>query len=147
MSFEISAAAFDSIIRSLRSDRQTGRGSDKRKTPRVGLSGRVTILPCSPNSDRTPAVAMVRDLSTTGIGLAHSSPLVAGEQLIVRFTATHIEPAKSILCLVTHSHAIGERLSTTGARFIKDIEIISPPVAETPVSVKQTNPKPPRKKD
>jgi hypothetical protein len=126
MSFEISAEAFDSIIRSLRSDHQTVRGSDKRRTPRVGLSGRVTIIPCSPNSDRTAAVAMVRDLSTTGIGLAHSHPLVTGEQIIVRFAATHMEPAKSILCTVTHSHAIGERLSTTGAKFIKDIEIAGP---------------------
>lgn len=126
MSFEISAEAFESIIRSLKSDHQTGRGSDKRRTPRVGLSGRVTIIPCSPNSDRTAAVAMVRDLSTTGIGLAHSHPLAAGEQIIVRFAATHMEPAKSILCTVTHSHAIGERLSTTGAKFIKDIEIAGP---------------------
>jgi hypothetical protein len=109
MSFEISSEAFESIVRSLRSDKQSGKGSDKRKTPRVGLSGRVTIIPCSAGADRTPAVAMVRDLSTTGIGLAHSN-----------------EPAKSILCMVTHSHAIGERLSTTGAKFIKDIEIAPP---------------------
>jgi PilZ domain len=128
MSFEISAEAFDSIIRSLRSDVRSTRGSDKRKTPRVGLSGRVTIIPCSPNSDRNPVVAMVRDLSTTGIGLAHSNPLVAGEQIILRFAATHMEPAKSILCTVTHSHTIGERLTTTGARFVKDIEIATTPV-------------------
>jgi hypothetical protein len=126
MSFEISAEAFDSIIRSLRSDHQTGRGSDKRRTPRVGLSGRVTIIPCSPNSNRTATTAMVRDLSTTGIGLAHSHPLVPGEQIILRFSATHMEPAKSILCVVTHSHTVGETLTTTGAKFIKDIEIISP---------------------
>jgi hypothetical protein len=134
MSFEISAEAFESIIRSLRSDRQTGRGSDKRRTPRVGLSGRVTIIPCSPNSNRTAAVAMVRDLSTTGIGLAHSHPLVIGEQIIVRFAATHMEPAKSILCTVTHSHTIGETLSTTGAKFIKDIEIATqaPPAPPGP---------------
>jgi hypothetical protein len=126
MSFEISAEAFESIIRSLRSDHQTGRGSDKRQTPRVGLSGRVTIIPCSPSSARQAAVAMVRDLSTTGIGLAHAHPLVTGEQIIVRFAATHVEPAKSILCVVTHSHTIGETLSTTGAKFIRDIEILTP---------------------
>ena len=123
MSFEISSAAFESIIRSLRSDKQTGKGSDKRRTPRVGLSGRVTIIPCTAGNDRTPVIAMVRDLSTTGIGLAHSHPLNSGEQVIVRFAATHNEPAKSILCMVTHTHAIGERLSTTGVKFIKDIEI------------------------
>jgi hypothetical protein len=127
MSFEISAAAFDSIIRSLRSDKQVGRGSDKRRTPRVGLSGRVTIIPCSPGSARKPVTAMVRDLSTTGIGLAHANSLINGEQVIVRFAATHDEPAKSILCVVTHSHAIGERLSTTGVKFIRDIEIAAPP--------------------
>jgi c-di-GMP-binding flagellar brake protein YcgR len=137
MSFEISSAAFESIIRSLRSDKQVGRGSDKRKTPRVGLSGRVTIIPCSTNSERTPVVAMVRDLSTTGIGLAHANSLADGEQVIVRFAATHDEPAKSILCTVTHSHAIGDRLSTTGAKFIKDIEIAVPAVAPK---------QPPRKK-
>jgi hypothetical protein len=126
MSFQISAAAFDSIIRSLRSDKQVGRGSDKRKNPRVGLSGRVTIIPCSPDSERSPVVAMVRDLSTTGIGLAHGNSLVDGEQVIVRFSATHDEPAKSILCVITHSHIVGERLCTTGAKFIKDIEIIPP---------------------
>jgi hypothetical protein len=138
MSFEISAEAFESIIRSLRSDARVGRGSDKRKTPRVGLSGRVTIIPCSPNSDRNPVVAMVRDLSTTGIGLAHSNPLVVGEQILLRFAATHMEPAKTILCTVTHSHTVGERLTTTGARFIKDIEIATPPApqpgASKPVS-------------
>ena len=127
MSFEISSEAFESIIRSLRSEPNTGRGSDKRKHPRVGVSGRVTIIPCSPNSNRTAMVAMVRDLSTAGIGLAHSHRLVAGEQIIVRFAATHFEPAKSILCTVTHSHVVGERLTTTGAKFIKDIEIGTPP--------------------
>jgi c-di-GMP-binding flagellar brake protein YcgR len=137
MSFEISAAAFESIIRSLRSDKQTGRGSDKRKNPRVGLSGRVTIIPCSPNSQRTPVIAMVRDLSTTGIGLAHGNALSDGEQVIVRFAATHDEPAKSILCTVTHSHTIGERLCTTGAKFIKDIEIAGPPVPAKPPARKK----------
>jgi hypothetical protein len=135
MSFEISAAAFDSIIRSLRSDKHVGRGSDKRKTPRVGLSGRVTIIPCSANSEKKAVVAMVRDLSTTGIGLAHANALIDGEQVIVHFTATHDEPAKSILCVVTHSHPIGERLSTTGAKFIRDIEIAPRnPVAPVPKS-------------
>jgi c-di-GMP-binding flagellar brake protein YcgR len=137
MSFELSAEAFESIIRSLRSDARSLRGSDKRRTPRVGLSGRVTIIPCSPTSSRTPVVAMVRDVSTTGIGLAHSNPLAAGEQVIVRFAATHMEPAKSILCTVTHSHTIGERLTTTGARFIKDIEIATTPVPVAPKPPKQ----------
>jgi hypothetical protein len=123
MSFEISAADFESIVRSLRSDKQGGRTSDKRRTPRVGLSGRVTIIPCAPGADRNPVVAMVRDLSTTGIGLAHSAPVKAGEQIIVRFAATHNEPAKAILCAVTHSVSVGEQLFTTGAKFLKDIEI------------------------
>ena len=145
MSFEISSAAFESIIRSLRSDKHVGRGSDKRKTPRVGLSGRVTIIPCSATSNRNPVVAMVRDLSTTGIGLAHSNALNNGEQIIVRFAATHDEPAKSILCLVTHSHAIGERLSTTGAKFIRDIEMAPTPVKEPPAKQITTRPKKPPK--
>jgi hypothetical protein len=132
MSFEISAAAFESIIRSLRSDKQVGRGSDKRKNPRVGLSGRVTIIPCSPGSDRKAVTAMVRDLSTTGIGLAHGNSLMDGEQVIVRFSATHDEPAKSILCTITHSHTVGESLCTTGAKFIKDIEIAGPPTPVKP---------------
>ncbi len=125
MSFEISSADFEAIVRSLRSDKQGGRGSDKRRTPRVGLSGRVTIIPCSPHADRTPAVAMVRDLSTTGIGLTHSTAVKAGEQIIVRFSATHDEPAKAILCSVTHSVAVGERLFVTGAKFMKDIEVVT----------------------
>jgi len=123
MSFELSSADFESIVRSLRSDKQAGRSSDKRKTPRVGLSGRVTVIPCSHHVDRSAVTAMVRDLSTTGIGLAHSNPVRAGEQIIVRFAATHNEPAKAILCLVTHSITVGERLFTTGAKFLKDIEV------------------------
>ncbi len=126
MSFEISAAAFESIVRSLRSDVRQSRGSDKRKAPRVGLSGRVTIIPCSPGADRQPVVAMVRDLSTRGIGLAHSAPLKGGDQIILRFAAAADEPAKVILCAITHSVAVGERLYTTGAKFIKDIEITPP---------------------
>jgi PilZ domain len=124
MSFEISSADFASIVRSLRSDKQAGRGSDKRRTPRVGLSGRVTIIPCGANADRHAVTAMVRDLSTTGIGLAHSTPVKAGEQMIVRFSATHNEPAKAILCLITHTVTVGERLFTTGAKFLKDIETV-----------------------
>lgn len=130
MSFEISAEAFESIIRSLRAQPLTDRGSDKRRSPRVGVGGGVTIIPCSPNSKRTAMAAMVRDISTGGIGLAHTHPLVAGEQIIVRFSATHLEPAKSILCTVTHSHMIGDHLTTTGAKFIKDIEIVAPPAVE-----------------
>jgi hypothetical protein len=126
MSFQISSADFEWIVRSLRSDKQGGRTSNKRRTPRVGLSGRVTIIPCTPGSDRSAVTAMVRDLSTTGIGLAHSSPVKAGEQIIVRFSATHDEPAKAILCMVTHSVTVGERLFTTGAKFLKDIEVVPP---------------------
>jgi hypothetical protein len=135
MSFEISSTDFESIVRSLRSDKQAGRGSDKRRTPRVGLSGRVTIIPCSPHADRTAAVAMVRDLSTTGIGLTHTHAVKAGEQIIVRFAATHAEPAKAILCSITHSVTVGERLFVTGAKFMKDIEIV-PKTAGKPAKAK-----------
>jgi c-di-GMP-binding flagellar brake protein YcgR len=127
MSFEISATTFESILRSLRSDPQ-GSGSDHRKMPRVGLSGRVTIIPVSAKSDRSPVVAMVRDLSTGGIGLASAKSLKSGEQIIVRFAANGREPPKAILCSVTHSHPVDERLFTIGVKFVRDIEIVQPPV-------------------
>jgi c-di-GMP-binding flagellar brake protein YcgR len=122
MPFEISAATFESILRSLRSDAPGG-GNDHRKMPRVGLSGRVTIIPCSAKSDRTAVVAMVRDLSTGGIGLASSKPLKSGEQIIVRFAAVAQEPPKAILCEVTHSQPVDQRLFTIGVKFVRDIEI------------------------
>jgi hypothetical protein len=140
MSFEISAADFESIIRSLRSDKQGIRQSDKRRTPRVGLSGRVTIIPCSAGAGRTAVTAMVRDLSTTGIGLAHSKAVKPGEQIIVRFSAAHNEPAKAILCEVTHSLAVGEKLFTTGAKFLKDIEVSPADPAKPTRKLKGTTP-------
>ncbi len=124
MSFEISAATFESILRSLRSD-PPGKSSDHRKTPRVGLSGRVKIIPCSRKSERTAAVAMVRDLSTGGIGLASTKSLESGEQIILRFSAVGHEPPKAILCEVTHSHPVEAQLFTIGARFVRDLEIVS----------------------
>jgi hypothetical protein len=86
----------------------------------------VTIIPCSPQAVRTPAVAMVRDLSTGGIGLASTKPLKSGEQIILRIAAFGQEPPKAILCAVTHVHPIDDRLFTIGAKFIRDIEIVAP---------------------
>src|SRR5690242_11149426 len=74
----LTAELFDQIVNSLKSD--IGRRTNEKRTkPRVGVRGRVQILPI--NADGTVAQKFdvwVRDVSASGIGILHNSPLSTG---------------------------------------------------------------------
>jgi hypothetical protein len=126
MALTISPAAFTSIVRCIKSDRKEAESSEQRRIPRVGLSGNVSIIPCSPRTARSPINVMAKDLSPSGIGLTHSTKMTSGEQFILYLPATESDPAKAILCSVTGWRPAGSQLFNIGANFIREIDLPQP---------------------
>lgn len=111
----ISAEMFESIIRGIRGDG----GDEKRKHPRVGLSGRITIAPLPPAKNQKPTTVAVRDLSPGGIGILHSQAFRPGEQFNLILKYDKSETTKTILCTVRWSRSVGSDLYAIGAQFEK----------------------------
>jgi hypothetical protein len=111
----ISAEMFESIIKSVRGDGH----DEKRKHPRVGLSGRMIIIPLPPAKNRNPASVTVRDLSAGGIGIVHSEALREGQQFNLVLKSEKTAKTTLILCTVRWSRSAGSDLYAIGARFEK----------------------------
>ena len=109
----ISTEMFEAIIRSIRGD-----GHDaKRKYPRVGFSGRMTIVPLPPAKNRKPVLVVVRDLSAGGIGILHTEAFKAGQQFTLYMKSQNTGKTSTILCTVRWSRSVGSNLHEIGAQF------------------------------
>jgi PilZ domain len=112
-SMRISAEMFEAITTSIRGDSR----DEKRKEPRVGLSGKVFIVVPSPSTDRKPKLVAVRDLSAGGIGIIHNEKLEPGQQFNLLLKYEQIGLLKEIICTVRWSRSLGSGLYAIGAKF------------------------------
>jgi PilZ domain len=110
---KISAEMFEAITASIRGEAR----HEKRKSPRVGLSGKMTIVALAPAKDRKPTLVPVRDLSATGIGILHNEDLQAGQQFNLMLESEKKEKARSIVCTVRWSQPAGPDMYSIGASF------------------------------
>src|SRR4051794_30213399 len=110
----LSAEVFQEIVNSLKSDGGR-RFNEQRSMPRVGLRGRVTIIPILMNEDDAKPIEVgVRDISANGIGLLIRKSFTPGTRFIVQFNRTN----DTHLCVtysVAHSKRVAGGLFLIGA--------------------------------
>ncbi len=109
----ISAEMFEAITKSIRSDRC----SEKRTSPRVGLSGRMAIVPAMPGAIRKAELVTVKDLSANGIGIVYHKALKVGEQFNLLLKSEKSGRTMTIICTVRWSRPVGPELHSIGASF------------------------------
>jgi hypothetical protein len=110
---KISAEMFEAITASIRGEAR----HEKRKSPRVGLSGKMTIMPLPPAKNCKPVLVPVRDLSATGIGILHSEDLQMGQQFNLVLKSERTAKTRVILCTVRWSLLAGPDMYSIGASF------------------------------
>ena len=131
----LTAAVFKQILSSLKSD--TGRRfNEQRNSPRVGVRGKISILPLTVNQE--PLEVWVRDVSVTGIGLLCPVAFPAGTRILARFPKIDDAPL-TITYIVAHCKSVSRGLYVIGARLAE-----MPPRKKPPLSsAKPANATPP----
>jgi hypothetical protein len=108
---QLSATQFLRILETLRSDPLQGR----RRTPRVGLRVKATMVPCVESGPVAKHEVWVRDLSVEGVGFVHSVPLPPDSFVILQFASKN-DPGLSVLYQVTRSHQLAAMSVEIGAK-------------------------------
>jgi hypothetical protein len=111
----ISAEMFEAITKTIRGDAH----DEKRKDPRVGLSGRMTIIPLPPAVNRNPTTVAVRDLAAGGIGIVHTEAFKEGQKFNLVLKYENTEKTRTLLCTVRWSQPAGSDRYAIGASFEK----------------------------
>jgi hypothetical protein len=116
---KLSAETFQSIVSFIGSARPD-EDSDRRRRPRVEVTGYATIQIRRPDQADEEAKVVVRDVSPEGIGIMHTAPLRMGDQFVLKLPSDSGRP-KGILCTVTRWRADSEKLFSIGAVFTQDV--------------------------
>ena len=121
----LTAAVFKQILSSLKSD--TGRRfNEQRNSPRVGVRGKISILPLTVNQE--PLEVWVRDVSVTGIGLLCPTAFPTGTRFLARFPKLDDAPL-TITYIVAHCKSVSRGLYVIGARLAEMPQRKKPPLA------------------
>jgi hypothetical protein len=114
---KLSADMFKQIIASLKSERSSSRGHEKRTEGRVGLRCSVDVIPHRFGDKGARAVTVwVRDMSVNGIGLVASTLLELNVEFVVPFIRDGHKPL-SVRYKVRYVKKISRDLYSIGASF------------------------------
>ena len=89
----------------------------RRREPRVGVDGQITLIPISDSLQIAPFDVPVRDLSPGGIGFLHTRRMSLDEQFVVLLPEGRESVA--VLCAVAHYQPLAESWFAIGARFVR----------------------------
>jgi hypothetical protein len=120
---ELSADQFRDILTTLTN--QPVEEQKARKSPRVGVSARVTII-CA---DRHEESVILRDLSVGGVGLVLTRARVPGEKIIVRLPRRSDKP-QYVLGVVRHCTQTAPDMFFVGVMFISADAYRAPAASE-----------------
>jgi HD-like signal output (HDOD) protein len=95
---------------------------ERRRDPRMLFNGEATIIRCD-GADRTPHVVRVRDISASGIGIAHPTPLARGDRFIAVLPREIAHVARGVLCTVMHARPLQGGGFHVGAKFDRLIKL------------------------
>lgn len=138
----LSANMFEAVLKGLKTDKSQ---SDKRNSMRVGIRGRITLLPALDDGYGKPIQVWCKDISSGGIGFIQAEPTLAMEQrFILELPKDKGDPLR-LICAVVRRHKV-EGTVILGAKFIREatepIVESKPKAAAKPAPPKPTPPKP-----
>ena len=120
---QLTVETFRDIVQSLRTDEVNSQFKERRGSPRVGVRGRVNIFVSTPTGKRTHRV-MVRDISTTGIGLLAAEKIMqANAEFLLVLPSSEGGEQRATLCRVKRCVAVGPKQFLFGAAFARKLKI------------------------
>ena len=91
--------------------------AQRRREPRVGVGGQVTIIPLGDGLRSASFDVPLRDLSAGGVGFAHTGRMRLDEQFVVLLPEGR--GAVAVLCEVAHYQPLDDHWYAVGARFVR----------------------------
>jgi hypothetical protein len=85
---------------------------DRRRATRTPVNATGELVPCPANSKTAALQVQVRDVSATGVGVLHSSPLPVGQKYVVRQESLPLDQPR--LYTVVRSESTGDGQYITG---------------------------------
>jgi len=120
----LSADVFDGILKSLKTEQPV---ADKRRSTRIGIRARVTMIPIVKGALASPIHVWCRDIAMTGIAVLVANPLKVGQQFVLQLTREDEGPMR-LLCEVTRKEKVHDDLYMIGAKYL------SPDAEKLPVT-------------
>jgi hypothetical protein len=94
------------------------RGDERRRAPRTRIDSPGELLACPATARTVPVRVQVRDVSATGVGLVHASPLPLGQRFVVRQATFPTDQPR--LYTVVRSDATGDGTFSVGLHAAND---------------------------
>jgi len=140
---QLSSETVLQIITGLRSDVSVVGAREARKSPRVGVRGRSSIVVPARTGNRQHQVN-VRDLSATGIGLLIAEPLVAvGDDFLLLLSSNGQDNSRAMRCKVARVVKLSQAIYAVGATFQGDTLVdLTPSAPAVPPPAKAAPAKP-----
>jgi hypothetical protein len=110
----LSAGVFDEILKSLKTEQPV---ADKRRSARIGLRARVTMIPIVKGALASPIQVWCRDIAMTGIAVLVANPLKVGQQFVLQLNREDEGPMR-LLCEVTRKEKVHDDLYVIGAKYL-----------------------------
>jgi len=117
---KLTAEQFEQIVATLRSDPQIAGGTEKRRSPRVGVRMTATLVLCSgPTPQRHDA--RLRDLSQEGVGVLHQQQVPKASRFFLLLDRSTGGTLK-VLYQVARCDRCGDRQYLIGGRLERIID-------------------------
>jgi hypothetical protein len=142
MAMKLSAALFNEIVSSLRSDGTNSRIQEKRTQGRVGLRCALEIAPGTAGNSAAKSMPIcVHDISQNGLGLVSATKLSADSEFVAWFTREG-ESSVPVLYRVRYCRRLSSDLFSIGATFQRVLPDASGEVATIGRTAKASKRKP-----
>jgi hypothetical protein len=103
---------------SRRSESASAALSDRRRHPRIPHRANFDIRPLLANGVGTPISVVLQDMSSSGLGILHSTPLYVGDQFQIPLTRELPAGEKlSLVCTCVRCEKLDEGLYSVGFEF------------------------------
>jgi hypothetical protein len=99
-----------------RSESASSATSDRRRFPRVPHRANFDIRPLLADGVGEPISVVLADMSTSGLGILHSTPLRVGDQFQIPLTRELAEPL-TLICTCVRCEKLDEGLYSVGFEF------------------------------
>lgn len=127
----LSAECFKSILKGLRGDRDSGKGiQQRRKSPRVGVRAKVELTREAMSDTGVQKIeAIIRDLSSEGLGLLTTERLSKGEHVWIELPMSSAEGRIVAEYIVCYCARITTQMYSCGATLHNYVEQADSPEA------------------